>query len=323
MMRQQIIIPDTDLGPMFPLGLGAAQAGLKWDGADADRLFDAFLSFGGNVIDTARVYSDWVKPEIGRSERVLGDWFSRSKKRNHVILFTKGGHPDMNVPVPDLHLNRLSRQDMVYDVEASLKALRTDYIDIYFYHRDDKSIPVSELIETLQSFVKEGKIRYYGCSNWTSSRMKEADEYCRRMGYRSFVGNEALLNIGYKYMNPLADDTLCYADSEMQEYHKNNSRNLLIPYMGICGGFFHHFLEKGEDSVKDSPYYTEGNIRTAARIKELTEKYGITVSQAVLGFFTQQDFPCLPLYGPRNIENLSEVMKTFEIPFKKSDYSDL
>ena len=68
---KKIVIPDTDL-VLSPMGMGCVNAGLKWDGKEADYIFDAFLDMGGNLYDTARVYSDWVLPEIGRSERVLG-----------------------------------------------------------------------------------------------------------------------------------------------------------------------------------------------------------------------------------------------------------
>lgn len=316
---EKIKIPGTEL-VISPIGMGCVNAGLKWDGRDADYIFDAFLEMGGNLYDTARVYSDWVPNETGRSERVLGEWIERSKKRNKAVLITKGGHPLMTGPAPDLHKNRMSRGDMVHDLELSLKALHTDYIDLYFYHRDDETIPVEELMDTMEQFVKQGKVRYYGCSNWSTGRMKEADAYCKKKGYRSFAANQALYNAGSKYMKPLEDDTLEYIDSKMQEYHRENPENLAMPYMGICGGFFHSYIEKGELSVQNSPYYTQGNIRMAQKIKDITERYQITVTQAVLGFFTCRDFQCVPLYGPRNAENLKEAIKTFEIPFKKEDY---
>lgn len=316
---KKIKIPDTEL-ELSPLGMGCVNAGLKWEGKDADYLFDAFLDMGGNVYDSARVYSDWIGPEVGRSERVLGEWISRSGKRNQAVLITKGGHPDMTKPKPDMHHNRMTRADMAYDLELSLKALRTDYIDLYFYHRDDEAIPVEELAETMEQFVKEGKIRYYACSNWSTRRMEEADKYCRKQGYRGFAANQALYNLGSDCMKPLEDDTLQYIDREMQAYHIGNPSNLAMPYMGICSGFFHNFIEKGEQSVQDSPYYTEGNIRLAQKVKTIMETYHATVTQAVLGFFTCRDFKCLPLYGPRNAENLKEAMGAFEIPFKKADY---
>ena len=318
-MKTKITIPDTDL-TFHPLGLGTVNAGLAWDGADADRIFDTFLDMGGSLIDTAHVYSDWVKPERARSERAIGDWLQRSGKRNHIVLVTKGGHPDMTSEHPDTHISRMKKEDMRSDLESSLRQLRTDHIDIYFYHRDDVNQPVEELVEVMEEFRRQGKIRYYGCSNWTTSRMKAADRYCREKGYRGYIANQALLNLGYKYMNPLDDDTLVYADSQMQQYHRENKGNLLMPYMGVCSGFFHKYAAGGADAVKGSPYYTEGNLKTAERVKELCEKYNATVTQAVLGFFGQQDFDCAPLYGPKNAEQVREAMKTFEIPFCRDDY---
>lgn len=318
-MEKRIMIQDTDI-ELFPIGLGAVNAGLAWDGADADRIFDAFLYYGGNLIDTAHVYSDWVKPERARSERTIGDWLRRSGKRQQIVIATKGGHPDMTVENPDLHLSRMTKADMQSDLNSSLEKLGTDYIDLYFYHRDNTEQPVEELVEIMEEFRRQGKIRYYACSNWSTFRMKEADAYCRAHGYRGFAANQSLYNLGYKYMNPLEDDTLAYADKEMQEYHKENPGNLLMPYMGVCSGFFHKYITRGEDTVKSSPYYTEGNRRVAGRVKELCERYGATVSQVVLGFFGQQDFDCAPLYGPKNVEQIEEVMKTFDIPFTKEDY---
>ena len=318
-MKTKITIPDTDL-TFHPLGLGTVNAGLAWDGADADRIFDTFLDMGGSLIDTAHVYSDWVKPERARSERAIGDWLQRSGKRNHIVLVTKGGHPDMTSEHPDTHISRMKKEDMRSDLESSLRQMQKFHIDIYFYHRDDVNQPVEELVEAMEEFRRQGKIRYYGCSNWTTSRMKAADRYCREKGYRGFIANQALLNLGYKYMNPLDDDTLVYADSQMQQYHRENKGNLLMPYMGVCSGFFHKYAAGGADAVKGSPYYTEGNLKTAERVKELCEKYNATVTQAVLGFFGQQDFDCAPLYGPKNAEQVREAMKTFEIPFCRDDY---
>lgn len=318
-MKTKITIPDTDL-TFHPLGLGCVNAGLAWDGADADRIFDAFLDMGGSLIDTAHVYSDWVKPEKARSERAIGDWLRRSGRRNHIVLVTKGGHPDMTANHPDMHKSRMKKEDMAADLEGSLGQLGTDHIDVYFYHRDDARQSVEELIEVMEEFRRQGKIRYYACSNWTTKRMEAADRYCREKGYRGFIANQALLNLGYRHMNPMADDTLEYADSRMQRYHRENRRNILMPYMGVCGGFFHKYAAGGADAVKESPYYTEGNLKMAKQVQKICEKYQATVTQAVLGFFGQQDFDCAPLYGPKNAKQVVEAMKTFEIPFCREDY---
>ena len=125
----RIKIKDTDL-ELSRLGLGCVKAGVKWAGQEAFDLFDAFLDMGGNVYDTARVYSDWIPSERGRSERVLGQWLAHSGKRHDIVLVSKGGHPDMTGPDPDMHKSRVSERCLKYDLEESLRVLGTDYIEI-------------------------------------------------------------------------------------------------------------------------------------------------------------------------------------------------
>ena len=319
-MKEFIHIPDTEL-TVSSIGLGTTLAGFDWDGAEADRIYDTYLDMGGNLIDTARVYSDWIPGEIGRSERVLGDWLRRQKKRNHVIIITKGGHPRMQKPEDDIHLSRMTAADMRSDLELSLRALGTDTIDIYLYHRDNLNQSVEEEMETMEQFRREGKIRYYGCSNWNTARMIEADAYAQSKGYRGLVADESLLNMGSKYMNPLSDDTLGYIKGSLWDYHLENLHNLAIPFMGVASGFFHLYLHKGMESVQDSPYFTEKNIRVAERCRELMEKYHATVSQILLAFFSVQPFPCVPLYGPQNVEQLKDAMGALKLSLSPEDYA--
>lgn len=324
-MRQNVILAHTDLA-VSPMGLGTVDAGVRWgkDPADADRVFGTFVDWGGNLIDCAHVYADWQivdgRQETARAERVTGDWLQRHGNRDKIVLMTKGGHPVYTHPSMDLHINRVTRADMRGDLEGSLRILRTDYIDIYFYHRDDPRISVEEMVETMQDFVREGKIRYFGVSNWSASRQRAADAYCRKMGYRGIVADQALLNLGTKYMRPLADDTLVYVKGDLYDYHRENQENLMMPYMGNCSGFFHLYYSKGESAVLDSPYATEGNLRMARRLPQLMEKYGCAVTNLVLGYFTQESFPCVPLYGPLDAASVAEAAKTFDISFDPEDY---
>ena len=312
-------IQGTELW-VSPFGLGTADAGVAWREEDTEKIFGTYLDLGGNVIDTAHVYSDWVPPETARSERVIGDWLARTKKRNEIVLVTKGGHPSMLGENPDMHKSRMRREDMAEDLDGSLMKLRTDHIDLYFYHRDDVTIPVEETVEVMEDFVRQGKIRYYGCSNWTPERMKAVDAYCKEKGYRGFIADQMLFNYGTRHMKPMEDDTLCSMDDEMYAYHRENRNNLAMPYMGIASGFFHSYEKKGEDAVKASPYYTEGNREAAERLKMLREKYDADTTQILLGFFTVQDFPCLPLYGTGKPERLKDAAKAFSIAFEKEDF---
>ena len=316
---KQVTIQNTEL-KISPVGMGCVNAGLKWDHGDADRIFDAFYDMGGNLYDTARCYSDWIPPEVGRSERVLGDWVSGCGKRNNIVIVTKGGHPDMTQQNPDMHNSRATAENMRKDLELSLRALRTDYIDIYFYHRDNTGLPAAELIEIMEGFVREGKIRYYGASNWSPARMKEADEYCAEMGYRGFSANQMLFNIGQEHMLPPADDTLAVMDENMKDYHMKNPACLAMPYMSVCSGFFHKLKKLGPDGVRNMEYFTPENLKLAEKLEKLTEKYNATLTQVLLGFFATRPFACLPLYGPRGEAYLKEAMDTFDISFRKEDF---
>ena len=277
-LGQRLSIPDTDLS-LSPLGLGLVKAGLTYEGEEADRMIGTYLERGGNLLDTARVYSDWIPGEVGRSERVVGESLERLGRRDSFVLMTKGGHPRLET----MHTPRMSREEMRGDLERSLRALRCGYIDIYVYHRDDESRPVEEEIETMEEFRREGKIRYYACSNWSAGRMRQADAYAARMGYRGFIGDQSLCNLGIRYMAPPKDDTLTVARGEIFTYHARSPRNLLMPFSGAAEGYFHHLLQ-GRD-VRSSAYDTEKNRALAGLFERLGRKYGATPSQVLFGFF--------------------------------------
>jgi aryl-alcohol dehydrogenase-like predicted oxidoreductase len=219
-----------------------------------------------------------------------------------------------------MHISRLSTQEVKSDLELSLKALSVDAIDIYCYHRDDISRSVEELIETMQDFVRAGKIRYYGCSNWSTERIQAADAYCKKMSYRGFIVNEALYNYGSDLMRDLPDKTMVRVDDNMLEYHAKNPGNVLTPYMSLCSAFFHTLDSKGEDAVKQSPYYTEGNLDLYQSIKLLTAKYQVGITQILLGYILSRNLVMLPLISADTIEHLEEAMDTFNQDFQTSEF---
>ncbi|MFI3172389.1 MAG: aldo/keto reductase [Eubacteriales bacterium] len=314
-MQDRIKINDTDL-ELSLLGLGCVRAGLSWDGLDANNLLEHFIDLNGNFIDTARVYSDWIPGETSRSERVIGDWITYRGHRQDIILATKGGHPSFD----SMNVSRLSKAEMRSDIEHSLQKLQTDYIDIYFYHRDDTNKTVEELIDTMETFRKEGKLRYYACSNWTTSRMKEADAYCARMGYRGFVANQALYNIGVKNMTSLSDPTMVVCDQEMLEYHMQ-SNNLLMPYSSLCNGFFHKLINQVSVENNSHGYHSINNINIANELDALCKKNNYSIAQAMLGFFHVQEIDIVPLFSTSNISHMDEVTKYMISNYNKEDYS--
>jgi aryl-alcohol dehydrogenase-like predicted oxidoreductase len=307
-MKRYLEPSRTDLR-ISRIVLGTANAGLAWDGADAFRMFDAYLEMGGNLLDTARIYSDWVKPEIGRSERVIGDWIRKRGSHSDVLIMTKGGHPRMDT----MSVSRLSKAEIETDLELSLRALSVDCVDIYCYHRDDPSRSVEELIETMESFVRAGKTRYYACSNWSTERMKAADHYCERMHYRGFVLNQALYNYGSAGMNPFPDETMVTVDREMLAYHASHRDNVLAAYMSLCSGFFQALESKGEQAVAGSPYYTAANLELYRRIRSIAADHRTGITQVLIAFILTRAPDMLALIGARNMEQLKAALNTFNV----------
>jgi len=310
----RIQIPDTDLS-ICPIGLGTVNAGIGWEGRAADDIFNAYVDGGGNLIDTARVYAH------GRSEEVVGEWLERSGRRDEVVIVTKGGHPKFDSPDDDLHISRMTDADMRGDIEISLRSLKTDVIDIYFYHRDNRNQTIEEEIETMERFRKEGKIRYYACSNWDTDRIVEADRYCKEHGYRGFVADQILYNAGMKYMNPLPDDTLVYLKGDLWDYHMANPGNLVMPYMGVASGFFYIYAAKGAEGVSKSPYFTPGNIEVAEKCLLLAKDHSCSLTNVLLGFFMNQPLQCAPLYGADSPEMIRDALSTFDVSFRAEDFA--
>ena len=139
----------------------------------AEEILDTYVGEGGNFIDTANVYGRWNPGNQPLCERMIGKWLTQHHQRDKIVLATKGAADAIDKP----HIKRLSEQEIRTDIEDSLINLKTDYFDMYYLHQDDPSRPVGEILETMNALHKEGKIRYFGCSNWSGQRMREADAY--------------------------------------------------------------------------------------------------------------------------------------------------
>jgi aryl-alcohol dehydrogenase-like predicted oxidoreductase len=154
---------------IVPLVLGGNVFGWTIDASTSFRVLDAFVDRGFNFIDTADVYSRWLPGNHGgESETILGQWFQKSGKRDKVVLATKVGN-DMGDGKQGLN-----KKYILEEVEASLKRLQTDHIDLYQSHKDDESTPLQETLEAYQQLIQQGKVRIIGASNYKGDRLTEA-----------------------------------------------------------------------------------------------------------------------------------------------------
>ena len=153
------------------LCLGGNTFGWTTDQKASEAVLNAYCEAGGNFIDTADVYARWVPGNTGgESETVMGRWFMARGKRDDVVVATKVCGP----MGPGPNDKGLSRAHIMEGVEASLRRLRTDYIDLYQAHWDDRDTPLEETLRAFDDLVKQGKVRYLGASNYPAWRLTRA-----------------------------------------------------------------------------------------------------------------------------------------------------
>lgn len=160
----------TDTPDLFtdalPVVLGGNTFGWTSDTEESYAVLDAFVAGGGSLVDTADMYSAWVPGhEGGESERVLGEWFAASGKRSDVVLATKVGAIQS---APGLERGVVDR-----NLDDSLERLRTDVVDLYYYHYDDESVGIEDQVATAAALIESGRVKRIGLSNYSPERMRE------------------------------------------------------------------------------------------------------------------------------------------------------
>jgi len=267
----------------------------------AERLLDAYVDFGGNLIDTANVYGRWAGGNL--SEQFLGDWMRRTGKRP--IIATKGGHYDLKDPSTP----RLGAADIRRDLEESLRTLGLETLDLYWLHRDDPSRPVGEILETMEIFVREGKIRYYGASNYRAERLAEAHVYARVHGLSGFMAASnqhslARINPG-RNLNP--DPTLVICDKADLDYHRITGLPLM-PYQSTARGYFGKLAQNAPISgAMQAAYGNDHNRAVFETLRARAEEEGCSVQTMALVALTEENFPVVPITSVRREDHLQDI----------------
>jgi aryl-alcohol dehydrogenase-like predicted oxidoreductase len=301
-----VLLPFTDL-KVFPICLGTVPLGSTLNRAESFRLLDAYLEAGGNFIDTAKVYSDWLPGERSTSETTIGAWLAGNGSRGRVILSTKGGHPDLT----SMSVPRLSPAEIVGDLESSLRRLGTGTIDLYWLHRDDPARPVGEMLETLAAQARAGKIRYYGCSNWSAARLREAQAYAQQHNLPGFAANQMLWSLAAIEPGLVMDKTLAFMDEAMHQYHRESGL-AAIPYTSQANGLFSKLTDGRQTLEKAGMFNTPRNARRLERIHTLAQQTGLSLTQIVLGYLTAQPFVTVPIIGPRTGAQLADSLTALQ-----------
>ena len=262
--------------------MGTDCFGAEMEPGICEKLLDLYVEQGGNTIDTARSYSIWSGDFTqGQSERVIGKWLKDKKIREKLVISTKCAHP---ASTKRMDIHRLSEKDIFEDVEGSLKDLGTDYIDILWLHRDSQNVPVSEIMETLHKLVKQGKVLNVGASNWTSKRIKEANDYATKNNLTPFCGSQ----IKWALCKTASDINIVQDVIEMtkEEYEFYKESKLpVFAFASQAKGYMYKMAKGGTDALSPKAkerYHCEENQKRFEKVMEYCNKTGVSLEQATL-----------------------------------------
>jgi len=276
--------------------LGTMTFGAGADEATSFDLMDRFTELGGTFLDTANVYNG------GRSEEIVGRWIKERGVRDRVVLATKvygatGTGPN-EAGLSRLHIHRA--------VEASLRRLQTDVIDLYQTHRWDFEAPPEETLEALNDLVRQGKVRYIGCSNLKGWHLTRYLALAEQHHWSRFVSIQPL----YSALNRSIEN-------EVLSICANEGLGV-IPYNPLAGGVLTGKYKRGEPLPEDTRlsdsegyrerYYTETTFDIVEAFVEAAAAHGITPAQLALAWVLAEPRITSPIIGARNLRQLNDTL---------------
>lgn len=310
MKHINITLPDGKL-EISRIMLGTDYFGTAVTEETAFALLDTFVEAGGNCVDTARVYAEWLPGGKGASETLVGKWMKSRGNRERIILSTKGGHP----PLENMHCGRLSRRDIESDLDESLRALGTDCIDLYWLHRDEVSRPVEEIMETLGGLISKGKVRAIGCSNWRVERIEAANRAAQAQGLAPFCASQIQWSLAASSAEAHGDSTIvCMDEQEYAWYLKE--RFPVTAYSSQAKGFFARAAAQGLDAINQKAFArfcTPDNIARLERVKEYAEQAGLTPTAVALGYILCNPVPAAAIAGCKTVEQLRDTLTAADV----------
>jgi len=284
------------------LGLGSVNFSTA-NYAKAAEVADAYVRHGGNFIDTGEVYGG------GDCERSLGRWVRERGNRADLIIMDKGCH---HPPHP------FSPAEIHSSISRCLDKLETDYLDIWAFHRDKPGEPVGPLMEALNEEVQRGRIRAFGASNWTASRIAEANQYAEQRGLIGFALASQQVCLATA-REPYWAGCLAATEEEVAYYAKVG---LPIAAWSSQGqGFFRD--DSGPENTSDPDmvraYHTPEDFEKLRRARELAAEKGVGAIQIALAYVLHLPAPIIALVGPQTVAEVESCFAGAEIKLTKAE----
>lgn len=298
--------------------LGTALFGAPTDEDEAHRMLDLFLDRGGNFVDTADVYSAWDDDSwAGRSEEMIGTWLAASGKRHEIVLATKARSAMSDLP----NDQGLSRRHLMDAVEASLRRLQTDFIDLYQTHSMDTDTPIEETMRALDDLVRQGKVRYVGCSNYSAWRLCQA-----------LWASDRADVVRYECLQPV------YNLLQREGFERDTADLIreeglaVIPYSPQAAGFLTGKYKAGQEPPPNTRaasndrmrrHFTDANFELVKEMERIGQGHGKTVGHVALAWHLSNPLITAPILGARNAAQLEESLGAAGFRLQEEEMSRL
>lgn len=262
---------------------------------EAFKILDTYYALGGNTIDTADMYTNWVDGlHGGEAETIIGKWMKQRNNRDKIFLITKVRAKMWEGKDGE----GLSKAHITKAIEASLKRLQTEYVDVYLSHWSDPTTPIEETLLTYQSLIKQGKVRFIGCSNYSKDELEHA----------LIVGKK--LGISYSFLEAYYNliDRRTYEEQFLPLVQKYDLQ--VLPYGPLAGGFLTGASPHPAraDFIKEK--MTEENFAVLDSLEKLAQKYNKTIPQVALAWLLNQPNIVAPIVGADSVEQIKENFLT-------------
>lgn len=282
-----------------PLCLGGNVFGWTATEAQSFAVLDAFVDAGFDFIDTADVYSRWVPGhQGGESERVLGNWFAASGKRDRIVLATKIGM-DLGEGRSGLRADWIRR-----GVEDSLRRLRTDRIDLYQSHKDDPATPQEETLRAYEDLIRQGKVRAIGASNFDADRLLAARALHRDLGLPAYETLQPEYNLFSRAGFEAGLQPLCARENIA-----------VIPYYGLASGFLSGKYRSAADAGRSvrgpgivSKYLNDRGLRILAALDAVAARTGANCAQVAIAWLAAQPTIAAPIVSATSVAQLQDLV---------------
>jgi aryl-alcohol dehydrogenase (NADP+) len=317
-MAEKRRIGDSTI-EVAPLALGGNVFDWTADEKTSFAILDAFVDAGGNMIDTADVYSAWVPGHHGgESETVIGRWLKRDpKKRDKVIIATKVGMLDGKL-INGEYETQLHPKVIAKACDDSLRRLGIERIDLYYQHRDDPKTPLKQSLEAFQQLREEAKIRTIGLSNFSAERIDEAFGIAERLGITTPVALQPKYNLVER--NPF--------EIELRPVAERYGLGV-FPYYGLANGFLTGKYRHKEDLGKSTrgqrvAGYLEGKgIRVLAALDQIAGEASAALATISLAWLMAQPTIVAPIASATSVEQLEELTAAMELKLSEDQLARL